>query len=144
MKLQLRYNSPAPDNDDGWERYSLPIGCSHLGGNIFGGVEYERIQITENSLINAKGGLNSFANLYIHFPHTESDISDYERSLDISGSVAKVKYICGDNKIEREYFATYPDRAIVGRIKTSKKTSLVFLSGRKKIKWASVHLPLQN
>lgn len=126
MKLQLRYNNPSPDNDNGWEKYSLPIGCSHLGGNIFGGVEYERIQITENSLMNAKGGLNSFANLYIHFPHTESDISDYERSLDISESVAKVKYICGDNNIEREYFATYPDRAIVGKIKTSKKTSLVF------------------
>ena len=52
MKLLLRYNKPAPDSEEGWEHYSLPIGCSYLGGNIFGGVDKERIQITENSLEN--------------------------------------------------------------------------------------------
>lgn len=126
MKLQLRYDCPAPNNDDGWERYSLPIGCSHLGGNIFGGIDCERIQITENSLLNVNGGLNSFADIFISFPHKENNITDYERSLDISESIAKVRYNCGNNHIEREYFATYPDRAIIGKIKTSEKTDLIF------------------
>ncbi len=70
MELVLRYDYMACDNNDGWERYSIPIGCSHLGGNIFGGIEYERIQISENSMLTPKG-LNSFSNLYIRFPHAE-------------------------------------------------------------------------
>lgn len=126
MKLQLRYDCPSPNNDHGWEKYSLPVGCSYLGGNIFGGIECERIQITENSLLNANGGLNSFADIYIHFPHNENDISDYERSLNISDSIAKVNYNCGENQIEREYFASYPNRAIIGKIRTTQKTSLIF------------------
>ncbi len=126
MELQLRYDCPAPNNDRGWEKYSLPIGCSYLGGNVFGGIDCERIQITENSLLNVNGGLNSFSDLYIRFPHNENNISDYERSLNISDSIAKVNYNCGENQIEREYFASYPDRAIIGRIRTKKKTSLIF------------------
>ena len=63
MKLILRYGRPAPDSDEGWEKYSLPIGNGYLGANVFGGVPDERIQITENSLENpgGLGGLNSFA-----------------------------------------------------------------------------------
>ena len=66
MELKLRYNKPDPDSAEGWERYSMPIGNSHTGGNVFGGVAAERIQITENSVENpgSLGGLNSFADLY--------------------------------------------------------------------------------
>lgn len=43
MECKLRYNRPAPDSAEGWEKYSMPIGNSYTGGNIFGGVDYERI-----------------------------------------------------------------------------------------------------
>jgi len=125
MKLLLRYNKPAPDSEEGWEHYSLPIGCSYLGCNIFGGVDKERIQITENSLENdyAQGGLNNFAELYLHFPHTYEGTEDYERGLDISTGLAFVRYNINATSVKREYFASYPDRAIVGRITSDKPIS---------------------
>ena len=56
--------------DDGWEKWSLPIGNGYMGVNVFGRTETERLQITENSLCNpfvsdarypgGNGGLNNF------------------------------------------------------------------------------------
>ena len=59
MELKLRYNKPAPASEEGWERYSMPIGNSYTGGNVFGGVEREWIQVTENSVENP-GSLGGF------------------------------------------------------------------------------------
>ena len=36
-ELKLWYNSPAADSYDGWEKWSLPIGNSGIGANVFGG-----------------------------------------------------------------------------------------------------------
>ncbi len=125
MELKLRYSKPAPDSEEGWEQYSLPIGNSHMGGNVFGGVDYERIQITENSLENpgALGGLNSFADILIRFPHTFEEVSGYERGLDIGRALAYVRYDHGSLHMEREYFTSYPDRALAGRITSSAPVS---------------------
>ena len=38
--------------DDGWEKWSLPIGNGYFGANVFGRTETERIQITEKTLSN--------------------------------------------------------------------------------------------
>ena len=125
MNLLLRYNKPAPDTVDGWEQYSMPIGCSYLGGNVFGGVARERIQITENSAENDKamGGLNNFAEIYLHFDHDFETVTGYERGLDIGSALAYVNYQIGDNAVRREYFASYPDRAIVGHMTSQKPIS---------------------
>ncbi len=127
MKLQLRYDTPAPDSAEGWENYSLPLGNSYLGVNVFGGVEKERLQVTENSLENDydRGGLNNFAEIYVHFPHTYAEVSSYERGLCLNDAVAYVRYVVGDVRVEREYFATYPDRAFVGRVRSSTALSYV-------------------
>ena len=62
--------------------------------NVFGIVERERVQITENSLENpgSMGGLNNFAEIYIHFPHT--NVQDYERWLDLDHGIAYCRYSC--------------------------------------------------
>lgn len=39
-------------DDDGWEKWSLPIGNGYMGVNVFGRTMTERLQITENSLFN--------------------------------------------------------------------------------------------
>ena len=49
-ELKLWYNSPAADSYDGWEKWSLPIGNSGIGANVFGGETKERIQLNEKSL----------------------------------------------------------------------------------------------
>ena len=126
MDLILKYNTPAPDSPEGWEKYSMPIGNSYLGGNVFGGVEYERIQITENSTENPGkyGGLNSFADILIHFPHDQEHTERYERGLDIGKAFAYVHYDWGGLHVERKYFASYPDRVLAGHITTSECSDL--------------------
>ena len=39
---------PAEDSINGWERESYPIGNGWFGVNVFGRVESERLQVTEN------------------------------------------------------------------------------------------------
>ncbi len=128
MELKLRYNKPAPDSADGWEQYSMPIGNSYMGGNVFGGLDHERIRITENSAENNNpgGGLNSFADIFVIFDHAAKDASCYERGLDMSRGLAYVQYDIGGVHVEREYFASYPDRAIVGRVTSSSPISYRF------------------
>jgi len=48
-KYILKYNKPAPDTANGWRRHSIPIGNGYSGANIFGRVDKERIQISEES-----------------------------------------------------------------------------------------------
>ena len=126
MELLLRYLSPAPDDSEGWEHYSLPLGNSFLGANIFGIVQRERIQITENATENPGhlGGLNNFAELYFRFPH--KDVSGYERGLDLNRALAWVSYEASGVQYRREAFASYPDRALVVRFTASVPGKLSF------------------
>lgn len=113
MNYTLRYTKPALDCDYGWEHQSLPVGNGYLGANIFGGISRDRIQITENSLQNPgeMGGLNNFAELYLHFDHKKT--TDYERGLSLNDAVAYTRYTTGGAQYRRDYFASYPDRALV-------------------------------
>ena len=49
-RLALRFDKPATDDNDGWQNYSLPIGNGFQGANIFGRIDRERIQLSEESL----------------------------------------------------------------------------------------------
>ena len=53
--------------------------------------------------------------LCIDFNHTDN-ISDYERILDIENSIATVSYKSEGNTYKREYFASYPAKAIFMKI----------------------------
>ena len=138
LPLRLWYDEPAPitdtenspnasselgGSDIAWEQWSLPIGNGYFGANVFGRTETERIQITDKTLVNnfgdstgrrLVGGLNSFSETYIDFGHTE--ISDYTRYLDMKTAISGVAYTSGGVRYTREYFVSYPDRAIVIRL----------------------------
>lgn len=124
MKYLLRYDKPALDSDYGWEHQSLPIGNGWLGANIFGVVERDRIQITENSLQNPGelGGLNNFAELYLHFDH--SKVTNYERGLNLNDAVCYTTYTANGVQYRREYFASYPDRVLVAHLTATKPFSV--------------------
>ncbi len=97
--LELWYKQPAPDSDKGWERYGQPLGNGYLGAVVFGGIEKERIQITENSLCNPfRPGLNNFAETYIFFPHKA--VQNYRRSLSLDTATAEISYTA-DGKTNR-------------------------------------------
>lgn len=131
-ELTLWYKSPAPDSLDGWEKYGLPLGNGYFGAVVFGGVNRERIQITENSLANPYGmdknsfrqGLNNFAETYIEFSH--SQYNDYRRELSLNNAVCTIEYTCEGISYKREYFTSYPDKVMVMRFQASKKASVSF------------------
>lgn len=140
-ELKLWYKNETPFNgeervqhnfteieNDGWEKWSLPIGNGYMGVNVFGRVQRERLQITENSLSNpyAKGcgGLNSFLDIYLEFPHSFKDCTHFERNLVLNTGTAHVIYENDGIKYEREYFTSYPDRVFVSHIKASEKGAL--------------------
>ena len=133
MQLVLRYNKAAENSDKGWEEYSIPLGNGYMGANVFGGVECERIQITENSMVNPGegeptsediGGLTNFAEIYVKFPHHE--VKNYERGLCLNNAVAYTKYNANGVRYNREYFTSYPDKVFVCKMSCDSKKSLAF------------------
>ena len=138
---KINENSPSAhtrleyEPDIGWERWSLPIGNGYFGANVFGRTESERIQITEKTLQNPPmffkdekpyfvGGLNSFSETYIDFGHSEP--SGYNRYLDIKNAISGVEYTYGGVKYTREYFVSYPHKALVIRLDADKGGALSF------------------
>ncbi|RKN84538.1 glycosyl hydrolase family 95 catalytic domain-containing protein [Paenibacillus ginsengarvi] len=126
-ELLLNYKTSAEDSTNGWQNESLPIGNGYFGANIFGIVQRERIQITENSLQNPGnlGGLNNFLEIYLEFDH--QDTSGYERGLSLNNAIAYCCYDCDGVHYEREYFASYPDKIIAVRLTASKVGALSFV-----------------
>lgn len=61
----------------------------------------------------------------IDFKHKKSG-ENYYRELDISKAVAEVTYEAGGVRYTREYFVSYPDKAMIIRLTSSKKKALNF------------------
>ena len=66
-----------------------------------------------------------FGDLHLHFANQGSP-SDYHRELDLDSATAITTYQIGDDKFERDVFASYPDHAIVVRITCSKPGNVSF------------------
>ena len=119
----MKYDAPAPDSIEGWEQNSLPLGCGHFGANVFGIVERERIQITENSVLT-RSNLTNAAELYLRFPHR--DATGYERGLVLDTATAYCRYSSAGVNYAREYFTSYPDGVLVVRLAADKPGALSF------------------
>ena len=146
--LLLRYDREAPISDrehqaeatwysdEAWEKWSLPIGNGYVGASLFGRTETERIQITEKTMVNphwfadphgiCKGGLNNFSETFIDFGHTNSCVSDYTRYLDLKSAISGVQYSYNGVRYTREYFTSYPDKALVIRLDADREGALSF------------------
>ena len=129
--LILQYDKPAPDSDLGWVNDSLPLGNGYMGVNVFGGIDTERFQITENSLYDSgkdrglnRRGLNNFAEVYLDFDH--GSVSQYKRALDLNAGLSFVEYTKGDIQYRREYFTSYPDKVMVVQLSASQEAALSF------------------
>ena len=129
----LGSNSAIKNALDDWQNWSIPIGNGHFGANVFGRTETERIQISEKTLANpygswdtSQGGLNNFSETYIDFGHLESGISNYSRELDIMNAVSTVDYTYGGVNYSREYFTSYPDKALVIKLAADESGALDF------------------
>ena len=146
IPMKLWYNQEAPITDTensayanssggadkAWERWSLPIGNGYFGANIFGRTETERVQISEKTLSNPysfnpdSGGLNNFSETYIDFGHTNSEVTNYTRYLDLNTAIAGVKYTYDNVKYTREYFTSYQDKVLVIKLDADTEGALSF------------------
>ena len=148
VPLRLQYNKEAPVtntehegeatwySDISWERESLPIGNGYFGANVFGRTNIERIQISEKTVTNphrfappngiCKGGLNNFSETFIDFGHINSGVSGYSRYLDLETAISGVEYNYNGVKYSREYFTSYPDKALVIRLDADTSGALSF------------------
>ncbi|MDE1163141.1 MAG: glycoside hydrolase family 95 protein [Acidobacteriaceae bacterium] len=128
VPLRLWYDKPAANDNDGWVSQSLPLGNGYMGVNLFGGVQQDRLQITENSLVDSPadkiGGLNNFAEVFLDFPQTAP--KGYSRDLVLNSAVAHVRYENSGVHYERDYFTSYPDKVLVVRLSASKEGALDF------------------
>ncbi len=153
ISYMLQYDEQAPFiNDDGyaaffdpdgvnrsWENWSLPIGNGYFGVSLYGRTESERIQIADKTLSNPWqaqipeenwpqwGGLNSFAETYLDFDHTYSKVSNYNRYLDLNSAISGVSYTYQGVNYTREYFASYPDNALVIRLDANESGQIDFV-----------------
>ncbi len=126
-------NSATKSANDDWVNWSIPIGNGYFGANVFGRTESERIQITEKTLANpynswgdSQGGLNNFSETYIDFGHTESEVGAYIRELDFKTATTTVSYTYNGVEYSREYFTSYPDKALVIKLTANTDGALDF------------------
>ena len=117
-QLIMRYFSPAERTDEGWEKYSIPLGNGYFGASVFGGTDIERIQFTTNVFAcdYDNGGVSNFAEMYLHFP--QGEIENYERGLCLNMGVAYSRYVFNGNKMDRQAFVSYPDKVFAYCIKS--------------------------
>ncbi len=115
-KLVMRYFSPAESSNEGWEKYSMPIGNGYFGASVFGGFDTERVQFTTNTFANPynQGGVTNFGEFLIHF--NGQNVTDYERGLLLNSGVAYSRYTANDVKVNRQAITSYPDKVFAYKI----------------------------
>ncbi len=132
--LFLRDHRKCNIPEDGWERWSLPLGNGYMGINVFGRTDRERLLITENSLSNpcvyhdkfpgGAAGLSNFCSFYLDFSHKR--VKNYRRVLNLNKALCTTEYEYKGVSYKREHFASYPGNVFVTRITGDKKNSVSF------------------
>ncbi len=123
--LDLWYQQPAKNP----MTEGLPIGNARMGALILGGPQTERIVLDEDSLwtgdenpsgdYNTMGAYQYLGDLFIHL-QGQQNVSNYQRDLDISDSLAHVRYTANGIKYTREFFCSHPAGAMVVRFSANK------------------------
>ena len=123
-ELKLRYKTPAERTNEGWEKYSLPIGNGYSGASVFGGYDEERVQFTTNAFANTfrLGGVSNFLELYVDF---NDKARDYERGLDLRTGIAYSEYLSDFGKTVRKAFFGYLGNVFVYRAEFAKPKDLL-------------------
>jgi len=67
----------------------------------------------------------AFGDVFIGFPgHTEANVTDYQRYLDLDMAMVVTTYTCDGVEYTRRVFSSYPDQVLVCRLEASKPKSL--------------------
>lgn len=146
FSLDKWWMGPEIRGESAWAAESLPIGNGWFGASVFGWIADERVQITHKALhldpvwpdasmrgkatltnteeLASLPKLTDALELRFLFPHDPGAVTDYRRALSLDDAVATVEYRAGDVRFRREYFASYPDRALVARFEADRPGTL--------------------
>ena len=119
-QLDLTYPSPAAD----WQSDSLPLGNGYFGALVMGGVAADTIRLTDPYTKDTEGRLQALGDLVIATGHDPKEARTFLRRLDLQTASVEVSYRAGRLRQRREYFCSYPDRVLVGRLRSIRKRSL--------------------
>lgn len=72
------------------------------------------------------GSLTSVGNLELNFEDQSGVVSNYVRQLDLNKAIGSVSYKVDNIGYHREYFCSYPARALVMRVTSDKRGALSF------------------
>ena len=124
-ELALRYDAPAPDTPEGWEREALPIGNGRIGAMIFGQVAHEHLQFNDITLwtgdARTMGAYQAFGDVFIDLAGHDRPVSHYVRTLAIDRAEQRTSYTLGGVAFRREAFASHPAQVIVMHLGASAK-----------------------
>jgi alpha-L-fucosidase 2 len=125
--LVLRYDAPAADSHEGWEKWALPIGNGQIGAAFFGGTARERLAFNDITFWTGndqiRGSYQAFGNVYINLPGHEN-ASDYRRELDLNAAEGRVMYKVDGVTYRRTFIASRPAGAIAVRLEADRPGSL--------------------
>ena len=118
------------------EDYNNPVAAENLAKIrrlLFEGNYKEAGQLTDKTQIcNGRGSgsatygsFQTLGDLWLDFDKS-SKYSNYRKELDLNTGIVRVSYHQDGVDFTREVFASYPDRALIIRLKSSKKGALSF------------------
>lgn len=123
-ELVLRYDRPAQDNDQGWEKEALPIGNGRIGAMVFGQPGREHLQFNDITLWTGDektmGAFQPFGDVLVELPGHENGATNYRRTLDLARGIHTVTYTHKGVTYKREAWASYPAQVIVLRLSASR------------------------
>lgn len=71
------------------------------------------------------GAYQAWGDIYLKYTDLgNGSASDYERSLDLTTGIAGVEFDAAGRHIAREFFASHPDKVVVGRLEASGKAGV--------------------
>lgn len=121
--LTLRYDKPAPDTAEGWEREALPIGNGRIGAMIFGQLAREHVQFNDITLWTGDdktmGSYQPFGDVFINLPGHDK-AAGYSRKLDLEQGVHSVSYRHNGVRFQRQAIASNPAQVIAIRLSADK------------------------
>ncbi len=96
---------------------------------IFAGKEYEASKLIDKHFVKGPHGMRflPLGSLSLHFGHT--DVTGYERALNLADATSTTIYTCNGVKYERTVFASLADSVIVIHLEAGKKGQLAFEVG---------------
>ena len=122
--LTLWYQQPDDDTAKPMTE-GLPIGNGTLGGLILGGVEKERMVLSEISLwtgseistddYSKMGSFQTLGELTVETADKLAEVKEYCRELDLATATHTVTYRFGEVTFRREAFVSHPDQVMVVR-----------------------------